>query len=666
MDFIGPILEVLEFVGPPICKYLKYHRKLDDFVSNFQRLQEDLHNRKDAIESRLHAELHFGKRKNPEVTKWLEDVVEITKDAQRVEHKVRKGKYFSRACLGKLLEDKTQEMKLLWDKGNSLQILVLDDPSSSIVPLPTSELVGEEDVKEKIWSYLEDDQVNKIGVCGMGGIGKTTIMKHIHNELLKKAKFSRIVWVTVSQEFDIGKLQKNIANGLNEKLEEDDDITQRAAKLLAILQRWRSFVLILDDVWTGFCLEDVGIPEPTAENGCKVVLTTRLKEVARSMGCEMIDVKPLEKDQALKLFLNKVGNDVLSPTLESTLEMIVDECAGLPLAIVTVAGSMRRISDPRLWKNALNELIEHSRTVADYKIPKDEIIEYWIEEGLIEEMQTRQAMNSSAVLVCDSIEEVTIRYCSDLKRVFGSWFNPLQTLERLNLEELESLKSVFDEEALALLSTAPATTIFPLVSISIGGCHQLKELFSPRFLLSCLQNLETIDIIDCAQMEEIISLGSQEEEKALQLSLPKLWKLKLEDLPALKSICSNISVLRCDSLKYLAIIRCTELKRIPLYLPQLDNGQPLPPPSLQEIIVFPKEWWESLELDHPKERDALLPFCRFLAYEPWEWQRLPLRQWLYLASRPHKPKTKPSVIKPKFESMCSPSTKFLDFVSVKI
>ncbi|GLT94924.1 hypothetical protein SLE2022_126350 [Rubroshorea leprosula] len=1118
MDFTGPILEVVEFIGPSICKYLKYHQKLSDFVSNFKRLQKDLHIRKNAVELRLGAELHFGKRPNPEVTKWLEDVVEIINDARRVEDKVRKGKYFSRACLGKLVEEKTQEMKLIYDKGNFKDVVV-NVPSSAIVPLPMSELVGEEEVTEKIWSYLEGDQVNKIGVCGMGGIGKTTIMKHIHNELLKKDKFGRIVWVTVSQEFDIGKLQKNIASELNEKLEEDQGITQRAGKLLAILEGQGSFVLILDDVWTGFCLEDVGIPEPTAENGCKLVLTTRSKEVARTMGCVIIDVKPLKSDEALKLFLDKVGNDILlSPTLGSTLKMIVDECAGLPLAIVTVAGSMKGISDPRLWKNALNELIEQKRTVAgteadkfgilkfsydhlkdekiqhcflycalypeDHKIKKDEIIEYWIEEGLIEEMQTRQAMkykghdilkklednclleftedkfkgecvrmhdllrdmalqitrksprflvkagrelpeehewkedllkvslmynyieeiplslpspncpmlttlllshnyfpkipesffyhmlglkildlsynvklrclpnsisklvnlttlllkacwflreipslsnlgalkkldlsgttieelphgiemltnlkyldlselamseaqalpkipdgilpnlsklqtlgvdnripwkmesgklsklenftgriltndmgiffksrrdclswynifvgrqilsygdedrmpigmnyiqffdaqifgepnllpsdvqklgikecndvrslndisgfqdatnllqckisgcegmkcvlsswlnplpslnyleihnmknlntlfevkvvaksappptifsslktikilfcptikklfsprlllgslqnleeikvdycgeleeiiaseeeeesgrvskltlpklktlelgrlpklrcicSSSAVLVCDSIKKVTIRYCSDLKRVFGSWFNPLQTLERLNLQELESLKSVFDEEALALLSPAPATTIFPLERITIATCHQLKKLFSPRSLLSCLQNLETIDIVECAQMEEIISLGSQEEEKALQLSLPKLWTLQLRDLPALKSICSNSSVLRCDSLVYLAVIRCTELKRIPLYLPQLDNGQPLPPPSLKGINVFPKEWWESLEWDHPKERDALLPFCQFLAGLPWSW-----------------------------------------------
>jgi len=47
---------------------------------------------------------------------------------------------------------------------------------------------------------------------------------------------------------------------------------------------------------------------------------------------------------------------------------------------------------------------------------------------------------------------------------------------------------------------------------------------------------------------------------------------------------------------------------MPLCLPVLDNGRPSPPPSLEEIYVDPKEWWESVEWDHPNSKDALLPF----------------------------------------------------------
>ncbi|GLT25965.1 hypothetical protein SLA2020_010630 [Shorea laevis] len=117
----------------------------------------------------------------------------------------------------------------------------------------------------------------------------------------------------------------------------------------------KPYLLILDDVWSSFKLEDVGVPEPNVINGCKLVLTTQSQEVARSMDCRRIKVETLSKDEALKLFLNKVGDAALScpgggikRDLESTLKDIVDECDGLPLALITVVGSLKGISESRL------------------------------------------------------------------------------------------------------------------------------------------------------------------------------------------------------------------------------------------------------------------------------------------------------------------------------
>ncbi|KAJ6854652.1 hypothetical protein NC651_039563 [Populus alba x Populus x berolinensis] len=54
---------------------------------------------------------------------------------------------------------------------------------------------------------------------------------------------------------------------------------------------------------------------------------------------------------------------------------------------------------------------------------------------------------------------------------------------------------------------------------------------------------------------------------------------------------------------------CEKLKRMPIYLPLLENGQPSPPPSLKEIFVYPKKWWESVvEWEHPNAKDVLRPF----------------------------------------------------------
>ncbi|GAY33485.1 hypothetical protein CUMW_275190 [Citrus unshiu] len=136
------------------------------------------------------------------------------------------------------------------------------------------------------------DKVTKIGVWGMGGIGKTAIMRHINNRLQEETnEFSDVIWVTVSQPLDLLKLQTEIATALKLCLREDEDKE-------------------------AFPLEEVGIHEPNKQNGCKLVITTRSVGVCRSMGCEEVRVPPLSKEEALNLFLDKVGRNILHvPTL---------------------------------------------------------------------------------------------------------------------------------------------------------------------------------------------------------------------------------------------------------------------------------------------------------------------------------------------------------------
>lgn len=69
------------------------------------------------------------------------------------------------------------------------------------------------------------------------------------------------------------------------------------------------------------------------------------------------------------------------------------------------------------------------------------------------------------------------------------------------------------------------------------------------------------------------------------------------------------TTLVCHSLEQLEVENCSMVTRIPLDLSQLDdtNGQPSPPPCLKDIWVSPKEWWDSLEWDHPNAAQVLSP-----------------------------------------------------------
>ncbi|KAK6230423.1 hypothetical protein QUC31_001941 [Theobroma cacao] len=111
-------------------------------------------------------------------------------------------------------------------------------------------------------------------------------------------------------------------------------------------------------------------------------------------------------------------------------------------------------------------------------------------------------------------------------------------------------------------------------------CSKIKKLF-PVELLKSLQNLEEISVSSCEEMEEIIASEENHKGEGTTFILPKLKSLSLELLPKLKSICSGGVMISLDSLQRLQIWDCPKLKRIPLSLPLLENGQPPPPPFLK-------------------------------------------------------------------------------------
>jgi disease resistance protein RPS2 len=293
------------------------------------------------------------------------------------------------------------------------------------VPLPTSskKLVGrafEENIKV-IWSLLMDDEVSIIGIYGMGGVGKTTILKHIHNELLQRPEIcDHVWWVTVSQDFSINKLQNLIATQLHLDLSREDDDLHRAAKLSEELKRKQKWILILDDLWNNFELDEVGIP--VMLKGCKLIMTTRSETVCCRMACHhKIKVKPLFEGEAWTLFMEKLGRDIALPSeVEGIAKAIARECAGLPLGIITVAGSLRGVDDLHEWRNTLKKLREsefRDKEVfkllrfsydrlgdlalqqcllycalfpEDHRIKREKLIGYLIDVGIIEGMRSRK------------------------------------------------------------------------------------------------------------------------------------------------------------------------------------------------------------------------------------------------------------------------------------
>ncbi|GLT38170.1 hypothetical protein SLA2020_124350 [Shorea laevis] len=425
---VEPIMELVKCLGRSACTYLDYHLTFDEAVRDLRRELEVLNRRKEDINLSIQSHTSLGKEVKHEVQGWLKRVQEINNEVEDIQERTQRVKWYSKGRLGKLVRKKMEVVKRIHEQGSFPDGLIVDRPPRGI-KLPTENVVGEDSAKEKIWGYLMGNEVLKIGVCGVGGVGKTTIMKHINNELLSVIDFDKVIWVTVSYPLDVIKLQENIAHHFGKelpKVPEGEDKERRAATLMSIMEGVGRYVLILDDVWEVFSLIEVGILEPTMQNGSKIVITSRSIAVCQKMGCEIVKVEPLSFQESLNLFLDKVGRHVLQvPNLEGILKLIVEECGGLPLAIVVIAESMKGEDDAYVWKNALTELREGVKSVTDsdqkifkrlrisydrlnnfeiqncflycslfpedYPFQREGLVEGWIDEGLIDVLPSRKA-----------------------------------------------------------------------------------------------------------------------------------------------------------------------------------------------------------------------------------------------------------------------------------
>ncbi|KAK3411444.1 hypothetical protein EUGRSUZ_I00211 [Eucalyptus grandis] len=303
-------------------------------------------------------------------------------------------------------------------------------------PLVTTELVGKksEETIEKICAYLMKDEIFIIGIYGMRGIGKTAILMHVHNRILENHAFSDIFWMTVPRKFSVYELQDEIANAIGlENLSKDKDVKRRACVLNRHMKEKRA-VLILDDLWMHFEIEDVGIP--IEKGGLKLVLTTQSLDVCHKMLCQKyIKIDSLDGWDSCSLFEQRLrfGGELPSE-IEEIVQSIVNRCGGLPLGIIEIATRMRGIREVHEWKGMLQKL-EYLKVELDvfkrlklgymnlgdsqlqrcflhlifcfklqeFRPNNTKLIETFIDEGLLGGMGTRQELHDQGYSVLDKL-----------------------------------------------------------------------------------------------------------------------------------------------------------------------------------------------------------------------------------------------------------------------
>ncbi|XP_031251792.1 disease resistance protein At4g27190-like [Pistacia vera] len=204
----------------------------------------------------------------------------------------------------------------------------------------------------KIFSHINNVRTTKIAVIGTGGIGKTTVLKALINFLNTEHMFDEVILVTVSRYWSTRKVQNEVLRQLSLCREYSETDSQVAERLLKVL-KGKKFLLILDDVWEQIDLEAVGIPGPSSENGCKIVIASRKLDACRDMNFfKVVEVKGISWKEARELFYEQVSESIPLSVIKPFADTIVKGCDGLPLLIIVTGRALGEKNDVSMWKDA--------------------------------------------------------------------------------------------------------------------------------------------------------------------------------------------------------------------------------------------------------------------------------------------------------------------------
>ncbi|XP_028198751.1 putative disease resistance protein At5g05400 isoform X4 [Glycine soja] len=359
---VSIVAKLAEYTVDPILHHARYLCCFNNIAGNLPNAKEELELTRNSVKERVEEAIMRTEKIEPAVEKWLKDVEKVLEEVHMLQGRIsevnkshfrRQFQYF----LTKKIARKIEKMAQLNHNSKF-------DPFSKIAELPGMKYYSSKDfvlfksresTYENLLEALKDKSVSMIGLVGLGGSGKTTLAKEVGKKAEELKLFEKVVMVTVSQTPNIRSIQVQIADKLGLKFveESEEGRAQRLSKRL----RTGTTLLILDDVWENLDFEAIGIPYNENNKGCGVLLTTRSREVCISMQCQtIIELNLLTGEEAWDLFKLNANITGESPyVLKGVATKIVDECKGLPIAIVTVGSTLKGKTFEE-WESALSRL----------------------------------------------------------------------------------------------------------------------------------------------------------------------------------------------------------------------------------------------------------------------------------------------------------------------
>ncbi|CAM0947549.1 unnamed protein product [Alopecurus aequalis] len=245
--------------------------------------------------------------------------------------------------------------------------------------LEEDRIIDRREAKDKVLQ-LVGQAGEVITICGMGGLGKTTLVTSLYQKELSE-RFERRAWLTVSRYQNLLEFLGDLLRQLQEAEKSDGgelqsdkvkktqkvETPQEQVDALAKILLEQKCLIVLDDLsstaeWKSTMQRLPGSRNPSN----RIIVTTRELNVARCCSEEesIYSLELLNEEDAQRLFNSKVFKDIKEremyshlPGLNEQANLVLKKCDGLPLAISTIGSFLATKAKTAIEWRTLNKHI---------------------------------------------------------------------------------------------------------------------------------------------------------------------------------------------------------------------------------------------------------------------------------------------------------------------